>query len=59
MTKHSTVQEMQEMRNQSLIQEDPLEKEIAAHFSTLAREVPRTEEPGGPQPKECQRVGHN
>ena len=27
--------------------EDPLEKEIAAHFSILAWEIPWTEEPGG------------
>ena len=27
--------------------EDPLEKEIAIHSSTLAWKIPRTEEPGG------------
>ena len=31
----------------SLNQEGPLEEEMATHFSILAREVPRTEEPGG------------
>ena len=30
-------------------QEDPLEKEMAAHFSILAWEIPSTEEPGGLQ----------
>ena len=40
---------MQEMRVQSLDWEDPLEKEMATHSSTLAWEVPWTEEPGGLQ----------
>ena len=31
---------------QSLGQEDPLEKEMATHFSTLAWKTPWTEEPG-------------
>ena len=34
---------------QSLGWEDPLEKEMATHFSILAWEIPRTEEPGGLQ----------
>ena len=37
---------MQEMRVQSLYQKDPLEKEMATHFSALAWEIPWTEEPG-------------
>ena len=37
---------MQETRVQSLGQEDPLEKEIATHSSTLALRIPWTEEPG-------------
>ena len=40
---------MQEMRFQSLGQEDPLEKGMAIHCSTLAWEIPWTEEPGGLQ----------
>ena len=28
-------------------QEDPLEKEMATHYSILAWEIPWTEEPGG------------
>ena len=33
---HFPVQEMQEIQFQSLDQEDPLEKEMATHFSILA-----------------------
>ena len=41
-----TMQEMQEIRVQSLGQEDPLEKEMATHSSILVWEISRTEEPG-------------
>ena len=37
----------QEMQAQSLGGEDPLEKEMVTHSSTLAWEIPWTEEPGG------------
>ena len=37
---------MQETQVQSLGQEDPLEKELATHFSTVACRIPWTEEPG-------------
>ena len=40
---------MQEMWVQSLGREDPLEKEMATHSSTLAWRTPWTEEPGGLQ----------
>ena len=40
---------MQETQVQSLGQEDPLEKEMAAHSSILAWRIPWTEEPGGLQ----------
>ena len=40
---------MQEMQIRSLVQEDPLEKEMATQFSILAWEIPWTEEPGGLQ----------
>ena len=40
---------MQETWVQSLGQEDPLQKEMAPHSSTLARKIPWTEEPGGLQ----------
>ena len=38
---------MQETRVRSLSQEDPLEEEMATHFSILAWEIPWTEELGG------------
>jgi len=38
---------MQETQVWSLGPEDPLEKEMATHSSTLAREIQWTEEPGG------------
>jgi len=40
-------------------QEDPVEKEIATHSSILACRISWTEEPGGLQSVESQRVGHN
>ena len=40
---------MRETRVRSLDQEDPLEKEMAAHSSIFAWEIPWTEEPGGLQ----------
>ena len=40
---------MRETRVQSLGWEDPLEKEMATHSSTLASKIPWTEEPGGLQ----------
>ena len=40
----------------SLGQEDPLEKEMATHSSTLVWKIPRTEEPGGLQSMGLQRV---
>ena len=43
----------------SLGREDPLEKEMATHPSTLAWKIPWTEEPGGLQSVELQRVGHD
>ena len=44
---------------QSLGQEDPLEKGMAAHSSILAWRIPWTEEPGGLQSTELQRVRHD
>ena len=40
---------MLEKRLRSLGWDDPLEKEMAAHSSTLAWRIPWTEEPGGLQ----------
>ena len=53
------MQEIQETRVQSLGQEDPLEKEMAAQSNILAWEIPWTEEPGGLQSIGWQRVGHD
>ena len=39
--------------------EDPLEKEMATHSSTLAWRIPWTEEPGGLQFTGSQRVEHD
>ena len=50
---------MQEMGVRSLDQEDPLEKEMATHPSFLAWRIPRTDEPGGLESIELQRVGHD
>ncbi|MDU9778308.1 hypothetical protein, partial [Helicobacter pylori] len=50
---------MQETQVQSLGQEDPLEKEMATHSSTLAWKIPGTEEPGRLQSMGSQRVGHD
>ena len=47
---------MQETRVQSLGWEDPLEKEMAAHSSTLGWKIPWTEEPGMLQSMGPQRV---
>ena len=40
-------------------QEDPLEKEMAIHSSTIAWKIPWTEEPGRLQSVGSQRVGHD
>ena len=50
---------MQETQAQSLGWEDPLEEEMATHFSMLAWEIPWTEEPGRLQSMGLQRVGHD
>ena len=50
---------VQETQVQSLSWEDPLEKEMATHSSTLAWKIPWTEKPGGLQSMGLQRVGHD
>ena len=50
---------MWETLAQSLGQEDPLEKEMATQSSILAWRIPWTEEPGGLQSMESQRVGYD
>ena len=50
---------MQETWVRSLGQEDPLEKEMATHSSTLAWKIPWTEKPGRQQSMGSQRIGHD
>ena len=50
---------VRETQVRSLGQEDPLEKEMATHSSTLAWKIPRTEECGRLQSMGLQRVIHN
>ena len=50
---------MQEIWVLSLGREDPLEKEMATHSSTIAWETPWMGEPGRLQSMGWQRVGHN
>ena len=57
MVKHLST--MQETRVRCLGWEDPLEKEMAIHSSTIAWKIPWTEEPGRLQSMGSQRVGHD
>ena len=50
---------MWEARVRSLGQEDPLEKEMAAHSSILAWRIPWREEPGRLQSTGSQKVRHD
>ena len=50
---------MQETWVQSLGWEDPLEEEMATHYTILAQKVPWLEEPGKLQSTGSQRVGHD
>ena len=50
---------MRKTRVRSLGREDPLEKEMATHSSTLAWKIPWLEEPGGLQSMGSQRVRHD
>ena len=57
-----TVKHLPAMREtwvRSLGQEDPLEKAVATHSSTLAWKIPWMEEPGVLQSMGLQRVGHD
>ena len=57
MVKHLST--MRETHVQSLGQEDPLEKEMTIHSSTIAWKIPWTEELGSLQSMGSQRVGHD
>ena len=50
---------MRKTQVQSLGREDPLEKEMATHSSTLAWKILWMEEPGRVQSMGSQRVGHD
>jgi len=50
---------VRDTRVSSLGREDPLKEEMATHSSSLAWKIPWTEEPGGLQSMESQRVGHH
>ena len=53
------MQETQNTQVRSLGMGDPLEEELATHSSILAKKISWTEEPGGLQSMESQRVGHD
>ena len=57
MVKH--LSRMRETRVRSLGWEDPLEKEMAIHSSTIAWKIPWTEEPGRLQSMGSLRAGHD
>ena len=50
---------LQETQVRSLGREDPLEKEMVTHSSSLAWRIPWTEESGGLQSMESQKVGYD
>ena len=50
---------MRETRVRALVWEDPLEKEMATHCSTLFWKIPWTEKPGRLQSMGSQRVGYD
>ena len=50
---------MRETRVRFLHPEDPLEKEMVIHSTTLAWKIPWTEEPDRLQSMGSQRVGHD
>ena len=51
--------ETREMQVQSLGWGDHMEEDMTVHASILPWGIPRTEEPGGLQCMESQRVGYN
>ena len=56
---HANAGDTEAQRVQPLGWEDPLEKEVAIHFSISARNIPQTEEPGGLQSIGAQRIRHD
>ena len=57
--KEKNLPSIKETRVQSPTQDDPLEKEMTAHSSFLAWEIPWTEKPGELQFIGSQRVGNS
>ena len=57
--KVKNLQTMKETQVQSLGWDDPMEKGVEIHSSTLAWRIPRTEESGGLQYMGSQRVRHD
>ena len=53
------MQDMQKTQVQSLGWEDPEEEEMKTHFNILAWKISWTEEPGGLESMELQRVRHD
>ena len=53
------MQKTQETGAQSVGQEDPLEEEMATHFSVLAWRIPQTEESGGLRLWGHKRIGYD
>ena len=53
------MQETQETQDQALGWEDPLEKEMGTHSSTIAWKIPRTEEPDRLLSMGSKRVEHD
>ena len=56
--KEPTCQSRRHERHRFDPQVNPLEGGMATHSGILAWRSPRTEEPGGPQSMQSQRVGH-
>ena len=57
--RHKSLPVMQEIQLPPLVQEDPLEEEMATHSSILGWRIPWTEKPGGIQSMGSQRIRHN
>ena len=55
----ANVGDAREMSVRSLVQEDPLKREMETPSGVLVGKTPWTEEPGGLQFMESQRVGHD
>ena len=59
MTQKVKIPAMQETQVPFLGWEDPLEKGVVTHYSSLAWRIPWTEESGGLQSMESQKAGYD